>query len=87
MIGARDLQRGIDGFGTGIGEEDMVEARRRDLGNASRQFERRRMAHLERGDEVQPFGLCLDGVDNRSLPMAGVDAPQTGHGVENAPPV
>lgn len=39
MIGACDLQCRIDGFGTGIGEENMVEARWRDLRNASRQFD------------------------------------------------
>jgi hypothetical protein len=87
VIGARDLQSRIDGLRTGIGEENMVEARRRDLRNAPRQFERRRMAHLERGDEVQPFGLCLDGIDDSTLAMPCVDAPQPRHRVENAPAV
>jgi hypothetical protein len=87
VIGADDLEGRIDGFGPGIGEEDVVEARRRNLGNSSRQLECRRMAHLKRRYEVEPLGLRLDGVDNRTLAMAGVDTPQTCHGVENPPPV
>src|SRR5258705_2328120 len=87
MIGACDLQSRIDGLRTGIGEENMVEARWRDLRNASRQFERRRMAHLERGDEVQPFCLCLDGVDDSTFAMPCVDSPQPRHRVQNAPAV
>jgi hypothetical protein len=45
------------------------------------------MAHLERGDEVEPLGLRLDGIDDGTLPMTGIDAPQARHCVENAPAI
>jgi hypothetical protein len=56
----------------------------RNLGNALGQFERRRMAHLKRGDEVKLGCLGLDRLDDALLSMSGIDAPEPGHTVENA---
>ena len=53
LIGERDLQRGVDRFRAGIGEEDAVEPLRRDLGEPLGEIERQRMAHVERGREVE----------------------------------
>ncbi len=47
VIGERDLQRRVDRLRAGIGEEHMVEALRRDRGQARGKLEHLRMAHLE----------------------------------------
>src|SRR5471032_2438570 len=47
VIGEGDFQRGIDGLGAGIREEDAVEAFRHDRCNLRGRFERERVAHLE----------------------------------------
>ena len=83
MIGQRDLQRGIDRFRTGIGEEDAIEPVRRDLGQPLGEIERQRMAHLERRRKVEVHQLPLDG--GRDLPAAvtGIDAPQPRRAVDH----
>ena len=52
-VGERDLHRGVDRFGTRIGEEDVVEVARRQLRDAPRELELLRMAARERRDEIE----------------------------------
>ena len=40
------------------------------------------MADLEGGSVVEPSGLAADRLDDRLAAMAGVAAPEPGHGVE-----
>ena len=47
VIGERDLERGLDRLRAGVGEEDMVDARRHDGDEARGQLEGLRVAHLE----------------------------------------
>jgi hypothetical protein len=83
MIGERDLERGVDRLGAGVGEEDPVEALRRDLGEPLGEVERQRMAHLERGREVQRHQLPLDRGGDLLAAVAGIDAPETGGTVDH----
>ena len=83
MIGERDLQRGIDRLGAGVGEEDAVEALRRDLGEALGEIEGERMAHLERRREIQRHQLPLDRSRDLLAAMAGIDAPEAGGAVDH----
>ena len=61
LVGERDLQRGVDRLGARIGEEDAIEPLRRDLGKPLGEIERQRMAHVERGREVEVRQAALDG--------------------------
>ena len=83
LIGQRDLQRGIDRFRAGIGEEDAVEPLRRDLGEPLGEIERQRMAHVERGREVEVRQLPLDGGGDLAAAVAGIDAPEAGRTVDH----
>ena len=83
LIGERDLQRGIDGLRTRIGEEDAVEPLRRDLGEPLGEIERQRMAHVERGREVEVRQLPFDGGGDLAAAMAGIDAPEAGRAVDH----
>ena len=83
LIGQRDLQRGVDRLGAGIGEEDAVEPLRRDLGEPLGEIERQRMAHVERGREVEVRQLPLDGGGDLAAAMAGIDAPEAGRAVDH----
>ena len=91
LVGERDLQGGVDGFGAGAGEEHPVEAglraARRDGGEALGEVEGRRMAHLERGREVEGGELALDRRGDALAPMPGIHAPEAGGAVEDAAPV
>src|SRR3546814_12962884 len=53
VVGQRDLQRGVDRLGAGIGEEDVVEVGRRHRGDAAGDLEGGRVAELERRRVVQ----------------------------------
>ena len=78
-----DLQRGVDRFRAGVGEEDVLQPVRRDVDQAVGQFEGERMAHLEGRREVELGGLLLDRLDDLRPAVAGVDAPQAGGAVED----
>ena len=83
LIGERDLQRGVDRFRAGIGEEDAVETFGRDLGEPLGEIERQRMAHVERGREVEVHQLPLDGGRDLAAAVAGIDAPEAGRSVDH----
>ena len=83
MIGQRDLQRGIDRF-----EPELVKKMRsspvgRDLGQPRGEIERQRMAHLERGREIEVHQLPLDGGGDLPAAVAGIDAPQPRRAVDH----
>jgi hypothetical protein len=82
MIGERDLQRGVDRFGAGIAEEDMVETGRRDGYQPGGELERLGVAHLERRGIIQFDQLMMDGVRDLRAAVTGIDAPQAGGAVE-----
>jgi len=77
MIGDCHLQRGVDRFRSGIGEEDMVHALRRDVDQPIGQFEHDRMAHLEGRRIVELGRLVLDRLGDLRPAVAGIDAPET----------
>ena len=83
MIGERDLQRGIDRLGARVGEEDAVEALRRDLGEPLGEIERQGMAHLERWREVEVHQLALDRGRDLLAAVAGIDAPEARGAVDH----
>ena len=83
VIGERDLERGIRGFGAGIGEEHMVELAGRQRGEARRELKRRRMAHLETGAVLETPDLGAHGFGDFLTGMATIYAPQTRGRVEN----
>ncbi len=87
VIGERDLQRGVDGFGAGIGEEDVVEALRRDRREARRQLEHGRMAHLEGRRVVELHQLAVHRLGDLRPGVAGIDAPEAGRAVDHLPAV
>ena len=83
MIGQRDLQRGIDGLGAGIGEEDVIEARghlRQPVGG----LEGDGVTLVEAMGKIQRGGLLLDGFDDRLAVVADVAAPQPTGAVDQA---
>ena len=83
VIGKSDLQRRIHRFGTGIGEEHVIEMIRRDLDQAFGQSERQRMRHLEGRREIKRRDLLLHGFDDAWAGVAGVAAPQPAGAVED----
>ncbi len=87
VIGDRDLERGIDRFGAGIGEEDVVEIARKECREARRRLEHLGMAHLEGRRVVEFERLAVHRLGDLAPRVAGIDAPQPGGAVENAPSV
>jgi hypothetical protein len=83
VVGQGDLQGGVDRLRARAGEEDPVQARRGDLGDAAGEGEGRRVAHVEAGGEVHLAGLAADRLDDLRTVMAGVDAPQARGGVQH----
>jgi hypothetical protein len=65
----------------------MVQIRGRQLGDALREPERSGMAHLEGRCEVERLRLLRDRTHDRFAAMAGIDAPESGGGVEYSAPV
>src|SRR5262245_13459844 len=82
VIGERNLERGVDGLGTGVAEKYVIEIGRGERSNPARKFKGLRMAELERRRVVQRGRLALDGLDDRLAIVAGIRAPTTGGAVE-----
>ena len=87
MIGKRDLEGRLDRLRAGIGEEDVVDALRRELDEARGELEGLGMAHLEGRRIVELGNLALDGLHDLRAAMAGIAAPQAGRPVEHLPAV
>ena len=85
LVGEGDLQRGIDRFRAGAGEEHPVELggrpARRDAAELLGEVEGDRVAHLERGREVEGRKLAFDGGGDAPAAVAGIDAPEAGSAV------
>jgi hypothetical protein len=65
------------------GEEDTVQAGRRDLGEAAGKFKGQRMAHLKGRGIVHGSQLRIDRIRDFRSPMTGIDAPKPSRAVEN----
>src|SRR6185312_16359821 len=85
--GERDLQRSLDRFRSGIGEEDVVHALGRDVDQPVGEFEDHRMPHLEGGRIVEGGHLLLDRLDDLRPAVPRVDAPKSRRAVEDLAPV
>src|SRR5262249_6281205 len=81
------FERGIDRFGTGVGEEHIIQIGGRQRGESRGCFERSWMTHLERGSEVHGRNLSLHCLDYLRPAMPGVDAPQPCSPIEHRPAV
>ena len=87
VIGQRDLERGVDRLGAGVGEEHVVEPLRQPAHDLVRELERAGMSHLERRRVVHLGDLPADRLGDLLAAVAGVDAPEAGHAVEDLAPV
>jgi hypothetical protein len=80
----RDLERAVHRLGARVAEQDVAEIARRHLGEARGELKARRVPRLKGGHVVEPSGLAADRLDDGSAAMAGIAAPQAGHGVEQS---
>jgi hypothetical protein len=87
VIGERDLQRGVDRLRSGIGEEDVAEVRRQPARDVVGELERARVSHLERRRVFHRRDLAADRLGDFAAAVAGIDAPQARHCVEDLPAV
>jgi hypothetical protein len=76
MIGARDLERGVDRLGSRVGEEDRIDAVGQDIGQPLGSGDRIGISHLERGRIVEREKLPRDRVGDLLAAVPGVDAPE-----------
>ena len=83
VIGDRHLEGGVDRFRSGIGEEDMVEIRAQQIGEARGEFEDRGMAHLEGRRVVEAADLIAHRFHDLAPAMAGIDAPEARRAVQH----
>ena len=81
---ADHAQHGVVAFGAGTGEEHVVHAGRRDVGNGLGQLQHRRVSGLEEQVVVrQFFHLLGGGVSQFIATVTDRHAPQAGHAVED----
>src|SRR5690606_33042362 len=83
VVGKRDLEGRIGRLGAGIGEEDARVALGRNLRKPLGELKGDRVAHLERGREVELRRLLADRLDDPRPAVAGVDAPEAGLTIED----
>src|SRR5690606_1397353 len=83
VVGKRDLEGRIGRLGAGIGEEDARVALGRNLRKPLGELEGDRVAHLERGREIELRRLLADRLDDPRPAVAGVDAPEAGLAIED----
>ena len=76
VIGDRDLQRRVGRFRARVGEEDVIEVARREIGEARSELEGERMGELESGREIEFGRLPLDRGHDRRAIVARVAAPE-----------
>src|SRR5215213_1259572 len=86
-VGHRDLERGIDRFGSRVREEHVVQIARQHLAHTLGEREAEWMPHLEARREVERRGGFLHGPHDRLAAVPGVHAPQSRRTVENSPAV
>src|SRR5438270_6299337 len=83
LVGDGDLERGVDRFGAGVGEEHARQARRRDAREPVGELECDRMPHLEGRRKVHRRHLAPDGFHDLRPGVTGVHAPQARASVED----
>src|SRR5262249_43314223 len=69
VIGERNLERGVYGFGARVREEDVVESRGRDLDDRVGQRERGGMPYLKRRCVIHRLELRCDCLRNLLTPV------------------
>ncbi|MND80119.1 hypothetical protein D3C80_718830 [compost metagenome] len=82
LPGQRYLERSVDGFRAGVGIEDVAEALGGYLHQLVGQLERQRVAHLERGGEIEVGDLLGDRLGNLAPTMARVATPEPGSAIQ-----
>src|SRR5260370_13428992 len=83
VIGQRDFERGIGGFGTGIAEENVIEAFGCEISDAACELKGLRNAELKRRRIIQRLGLLADRGRNLAAAMAGVATPHARGGIDD----
>ncbi|MNT04081.1 hypothetical protein D3C72_1386440 [compost metagenome] len=82
LPGQRYLERRIDGFGAGVGIEDVTESLGGYLHQPVGQLERQRVSHLERGGKIEVGDLLGDRLGNLAPTMARVATPEPGGAIQ-----
>ena len=83
-VGAHETQVGVVRLGPRRGEEDMVQIARRQLRQLRGQPDRGHMRGLEKGIVKGQLGhLPVRGIGKLGPPVTDIDAPQSGHRVED----
>jgi len=83
VVGDGHLQRRVHRLRSGIGEEHLVQARRRELNEPLGQLEGLRVRHVEGRCVVEFGGLVGNRLHDLGTRVAGVHAPQPGDAVED----
>ena len=84
VVGARQLERGLDGLGAARGEEDAVEVARGQAGHALGQLDHGGVGEAPRLVEAELRGLGRARRAQLGAAVAGVDAEERGEPVEVA---
>ena len=82
-VGERNFKRRIDRFGTGVGEEHLIETTRRMGREARGQLKGQGVTHVESGCKIHGLKLPRDRITNLNAAVAGIDAPQPGSTIQD----
>jgi hypothetical protein len=83
VVGDRDLERGIDGFRAGVGEEHPIEITGQQDAEPRRRLECARMAHLKPRHIVETRDLVAHRLHDLGVGVAGIAAPEAGGSIED----